>query len=108
MYKVVLLRHGESVWNKENLFTGWTDVELSDKGKEEAKQAGVLMKEAGFSFDLAYTSVLKRAIRTLWIAMDEMDLLWVPVERDWRLNERHYGALQGLNKAETAAKYGDD
>ena len=108
MYKVVLLRHGESVWNKENLFTGWTDVELSEKGKEEAKQAGVLMKEAGFSFDLAYTSVLKRAIRTLWIAMDEMDLLWVPVERDWRLNERHYGALQGLNKAETAAKYGDD
>jgi len=108
MYKVVLLRHGESVWNKENLFTGWTDVELSDKGREEAKQAGVMMKEAGFSFDLAYTSVLKRAIRTLWIAMDEMDLLWVPVVRDWRLNERHYGALQGLNKAETAAKYGDD
>jgi 2,3-bisphosphoglycerate-dependent phosphoglycerate mutase len=107
MYKVVLLRHGESVWNKENLFTGWTDVDLSDKGREEAKQAGVMMKEAGFSFDLAYTSVLKRAIRTLWIAMDEMDLLWVPVERDWRLNERHYGALQGLNKAETAAKYGD-
>ena len=108
MYKVVLLRHGESVWNKENLFTGWTDVELSDKGREEAKQAGVLMKEAGFSFDLAYTSMLKRAIRTLWIAMDEMDLLWVPVVRDYRLNERHYGALQGLNKAETAAKYGDD
>jgi 2,3-bisphosphoglycerate-dependent phosphoglycerate mutase len=108
MYKVVLLRHGESVWNKENLFTGWTDVELSDKGREEAKQAGVMMKEAGFSFDLAYTSVLKRAIRTLWIAMDEMDLLWVPVVRDYRLNERHYGALQGLNKAETAAKYGDD
>jgi 2,3-bisphosphoglycerate-dependent phosphoglycerate mutase len=108
MYKVVLLRHGESVWNKENLFTGWTDVDLSDKGREEAKQAGVMMKEAGFSFDLAYTSVLKRAIRTLWIAMDEMDLLWVPVVRDYRLNERHYGALQGLNKAETAAKYGDD
>jgi len=108
MYKVVLLRHGESIWNKENLFTGWTDVDLSEKGREEATQAGVMMKEAGFSFDLAYTSVLKRAIRTLWIALDEMDLMWIPVERDWRLNERHYGALQGLNKAETAAKYGAD
>ena len=108
MYKVVLLRHGESIWNKENLFTGWTDVDLSEKGREEARQAGLMMKEAGFSFDLAYTSVLKRAIRTLWIAMDEMDLLWVPVERDWRLNERHYGALQGLNKAETSEKYGAD
>jgi len=107
MYKVVLLRHGESIWNKENLFTGWTDVDLSEKGREEATQAGRMMKEAGFSFDMAFTSVLKRAIRTLWIALDEMDLLWVPVERDWRLNERHYGALQGLNKAETAAKYGD-
>ena len=107
MYKVVLLRHGESIWNKENLFTGWTDVDLSDKGREEATQAGRMLKEAGYSFDMAFTSVLKRAIRTLWIALDEMDLLWVPVERDWRLNERHYGALQGLNKAETAAKYGD-
>ena len=108
MYKVVLLRHGESIWNKENLFTGWTDVDLSEKGREEAKQAGVMMKEQGYRFDLAYTSVLKRAIRTLWIALDEMDLMWIPVQRDWRLNERHYGALQGLNKAETAAKYGED
>ena len=108
MYKVVLLRHGESIWNKENLFTGWTDVDLSEKGREEAARAGRVMKEQGYSFDLAYTSVLKRAIRTLWMATDEMDLLWIPVERDWRLNERHYGALQGLNKAETAAKYGDD
>jgi 2,3-bisphosphoglycerate-dependent phosphoglycerate mutase len=106
MYKVVLLRHGESVWNKENLFTGWTDVDLSEKGIEEATQAGRMLKEEGFSFDIAYTSVLKRAIRTLWIAMDEMDLLWITVEHDWRLNERHYGALQGLNKAETTAKYG--
>jgi 2,3-bisphosphoglycerate-dependent phosphoglycerate mutase len=108
MYKVVLLRHGESIWNKENLFTGWTDVDLSEKGREEARQAGVMMKEQGYRFDLAYTSVLKRAIRTLWIALDEMDLMWIPVKRDWRLNERHYGALQGLNKAETAAKYGED
>ncbi|HMD76402.1 MAG TPA: 2,3-diphosphoglycerate-dependent phosphoglycerate mutase [Terracidiphilus sp.] len=108
MYKVVLLRHGESIWNKENLFTGWTDVDLSEKGREEATQAGVMMKEQGYRFDLAYTSVLKRAIRTLWMALDEMDLMWIPVERDWRLNERHYGALQGLNKAETAAKYGED
>jgi 2,3-bisphosphoglycerate-dependent phosphoglycerate mutase len=108
MYKVVLLRHGESIWNKENLFTGWTDVDLSEKGREEAKQAGVMLKEQGYRFDLAYTSVLKRAIRTLWITLDEMDLMWIPVQRDWRLNERHYGALQGLNKAETAAKYGED
>ncbi len=108
MYKVVLLRHGESIWNKENLFTGWTDVDLSDKGREEATRAGQTLKEQGYTFDIAFTSVLKRAIRTLWIAMDQMDLLWVPVERDWRLNERHYGALQGLNKAETAAKYGED
>jgi len=108
MYKVVLLRHGESIWNKENLFTGWTDVDLSDKGREEATQAGQMLKEQGISFDVAYTSVLKRAIRTSWIALDQMDLLWIPVVRDWRLNERHYGALQGLNKAETAAKYGDN
>ena len=107
MYKVVLLRHGESVWNKENLFTGWTDVDLSEKGREEAKDAGRVLKEQGYSFDIAYTSVLKRAIRTLWLALDEMDLMWIPVVRDWRLNERHYGALQGLNKAETAAKYGE-
>ncbi len=107
MHKIVLLRHGESIWNKENLFTGWTDVDLSEKGKEEAKEAGLLLKEQGYSFDLAFTSVLKRAIRTLWMVMDEMDLMWIPVQRDWRLNERHYGALQGLNKAETAAKYGE-
>jgi 2,3-bisphosphoglycerate-dependent phosphoglycerate mutase len=108
MYKVVLIRHGESIWNKENLFTGWTDVDLSEKGREEATQAGLMLKEQGFQFDVAYTSVLKRAIRTLWIALDQMDLLWIPVERDWRLNERHYGALQGLNKAETTAKYGEE
>lgn len=108
MYTVVLLRHGESVWNKENLFTGWTDVDLSEKGIEEAHTAGKLMKDAGLTFDLAYTSVLKRAIRTLWLALDEMDLMWIPVINNWRLNERHYGALQGLNKAETAAKYGDE
>ena len=108
MYKVVLLRHGESEWNKENRFTGWTDVDLSEKGVAEAKAGGTLMKEAGFKFDLAYTSVLKRAIRTLWLALDEMDLLWIPVIKSWRLNERHYGALQGLNKAETAKKYGDE
>jgi 2,3-bisphosphoglycerate-dependent phosphoglycerate mutase len=107
MHKIVLLRHGESVWNKENLFTGWTDVDLSNKGRQEAKEAGLLLKEQGYSFDIAFTSVLKRAIRTLWIALDEMDLMWIPVQRDWRLNERHYGALQGLNKAETAAKYGE-
>ncbi|HPH95122.1 MAG TPA: 2,3-diphosphoglycerate-dependent phosphoglycerate mutase [Anaerolineaceae bacterium] len=108
MYKVVLLRHGESIWNKENRFTGWTDVDLSEKGIEEAKKAGVMMKEAGFVFDIAYTSVLKRAIRTLWLALDEMDLMWIPQSRSWRLNERHYGALQGLNKAETAAKFGNE
>lgn len=108
MYRVVLLRHGESVWNKENLFTGWTDVDLSEKGIEEAIEAGRTLKKDGFTFDVAYTSVLKRAIRTLWLAMDQMDLLWVPVIRDWRLNERHYGALQGLNKSETAAKYGEE
>src|SRR5450830_989640 len=107
MYKVVLLRHGESTWNKENRFTGWTDVDLSEKGVTEAHDAGRLLKESGFTFDLAYISVLKRAIRTLWIALDEMDLMWIPQVRSWRLNERHYGALQGLNKAETAQKYGD-
>jgi 2,3-bisphosphoglycerate-dependent phosphoglycerate mutase len=108
MHKLVLLRHGESVWNKENLFTGWTDVDLSEKGVKEAKEAGRSLKSQGYCFDVAYTSLLKRAIRTLWIALDEMDLMWIPVIRDWRLNERHYGALQGLNKAETAAKYGED
>jgi 2,3-bisphosphoglycerate-dependent phosphoglycerate mutase len=108
MYKLVLLRHGESEWNKENRFTGWTDVDLSEKGMQEAKKAGQLMKEAGLDFDIAYTSVLKRAIRTLNLATDEMDLLWIPVIKSWRLNERHYGALQGLNKAETAAKYGNE
>ncbi len=107
MYKLVLIRHGESEWNKLNLFTGWTDVDLTEKGVEEAKNGGKQLKEEGFTFDIAYTSVLKRAIRTLWIVLDEMDLMWVPVVRDWRLNERHYGALQGLNKAETAAKYGE-
>jgi 2,3-bisphosphoglycerate-dependent phosphoglycerate mutase len=107
MHKLVLLRHGESVWNKENLFTGWTDVDLSEKGREEAEEAGRVLKEQGYTFDLAFTSVLKRAIRTLWLALDEMDLMWIPVIRDWRLNERHYGALQGLNKAQTAAKYGE-
>jgi len=108
MYKLVLLRHGESDWNKENRFTGWTDVDLSAKGREEAKEAGRLLLEAGLTFDIAYTSVLKRAIRTLWIVMDTMDLMWMPVIRDWRLNERHYGALQGLNKAETAAKHSEE
>jgi 2,3-bisphosphoglycerate-dependent phosphoglycerate mutase len=108
MHKLVLLRHGESTWNRENLFTGWTDVDLSDKGIEEAREAGRILHEQGFAFDIAYTSVLKRAIRTLWIVMDGMDLMWIPVVRDWRLNERHYGALQGLNKAETAAKFGED
>lgn len=108
MYKLVLIRHGESVWNQENRFTGWTDVDLSEKGINEAKQAGKLMKEEGLTFDVALTSVLKRAIRTLWFALDELDLMWIPVERAWQLNERHYGALQGLNKAETAAKYGDE
>ena len=107
MIKLVLLRHGESIWNKENLFTGWTDVDLSDQGRAEARRAGELLKAEGFTFDVAFTSVLKRAIRTLWIALDELDLMWIPVEHSWRLNERHYGALQGLNKAQTAAKYGD-
>jgi 2,3-bisphosphoglycerate-dependent phosphoglycerate mutase len=106
--KLVLLRHGESTWNKENRFTGWTDVDLSEKGRQEAKEAGVVLKAEGYGFDVAYTSVLKRAIRTLWTVMDEMDLMWIPVHRSWRLNERHYGALQGLNKAETAAKFGED
>tara|TARA_R110002073_G_scaffold313230_7_gene485052 strand:- start:2614 stop:3363 length:750 start_codon:yes stop_codon:yes gene_type:complete len=107
MKKIVLLRHGESIWNKENRFTGWTDVDLTPKGLEEAQNAGRLLKEQGFIFDVAYTSVLKRAIRTLWITLDEMDQMWVPINHSWRLNERHYGALQGLNKAETATKYGD-
>lgn len=108
MYTLVLLRHGESLWNKENRFTGWTDIDLSENGISEAKNAGHLLKENGNTFDLAFTSVLKRAIRTLWIVLDEMDLLWIPVVRNWRLNERHYGALQGLNKAETAKKRGKD
>lgn len=108
MTKLVLLRHGESVWNKENRFTGWTDVDLSEKGLREAREAGKLLSDQKLTFDIAYTSVLKRAVRTLWIALDEMDLLWIPVEKSWRLNERHYGALQGLNKAETAAKFGDE
>jgi 2,3-bisphosphoglycerate-dependent phosphoglycerate mutase len=106
--KLVLLRHGESTWNKENRFTGWTDVDLSEKGREEAKEAGAVLKAGGYTFDVAYTSVLKRAIRTLWTVLDELDLMWIPVYRSWRLNERHYGALQGLNKAETAAKFGED
>ncbi|MFI5236471.1 MAG: 2,3-diphosphoglycerate-dependent phosphoglycerate mutase [Ignavibacteriales bacterium] len=108
MHKVVLLRHGESTWNKENRFTGWTDVDLSEKGVGEAHKAGQSLKKEGYTFDIAYTSVLKRAIRTLWITLDEMDLMWIPVIRNWRLNERHYGALQGLNKSETAQKYGED
>ncbi len=108
MYKLVLLRHGESQWNKENRFTGWYDVDLSDKGLEEATKAGETLKREGYTFDIAFTSVLKRAIRTLWITLDKMDLMWIPVVRSWRLNERHYGALQGLNKAETAAKFGDE
>ena len=108
MYKIVFMRHGESTWNLENRFTGWTDVDLTEKGVAEARHAGLLLKEAGFSFDLAYTSVLKRAIRTLWGTLDAMDLMWLPVKNDWRLNERHYGALQGLNKGETAAQYGDE
>jgi 2,3-bisphosphoglycerate-dependent phosphoglycerate mutase len=108
MYKLVLLRHGESTWNKENLFTGWTDVDLSAKGVAEAHEGGRALLKEGYTFDVAYTSVLKRAIRTLWIVMDEMDLMWIPVHRHWRLNERHYGALQGLNKAQTAQKYGSE
>ena len=107
MKKIVLLRHGESVWNQENRFTGWTDVDLTDKGRAEARQAGRLLREAGFAFEVAYTSMLKRAIRTLWIVLDEMDRMWIPVHHSWRLNERHYGALQGLDKAETAGKYGE-
>jgi 2,3-bisphosphoglycerate-dependent phosphoglycerate mutase len=108
MTKLVLIRHGESTWNKENRFTGWTDVDLSEKGRQEAKEGGQVLKKDGYTFDVAYTSVLKRAIRTLWSVLDEMDLMWIPVHRTWRLNERHYGALQGLNKAETADKFGED
>jgi 2,3-bisphosphoglycerate-dependent phosphoglycerate mutase len=108
MYKLVLLRHGESVWNRENRFTGWIDVGLSEKGVEEAKEAGRVLAGEGFAFDVAYTSVLKRAIKTLWLAQEEMDLMWIPVHHSWRLNERHYGALQGLNKAETVEKHGMD
>jgi 2,3-bisphosphoglycerate-dependent phosphoglycerate mutase len=108
MYKLVLVRHGESDWNRENRFTGWTDVDLSAQGLKEARTAGEVLKAEGFTFDVAYTSVLKRAIRTLWIVLDQLDRMWIPVHHSWRLNERHYGALQGLNKAETAAKFGDD
>ena len=108
MYKVVLLRHGESEWNKTNRFTGWTDVDLTVQGIEEAKSAGRILREEGYDFDIAYTSVLKRALRTLWLTLEEMDRLWIPVEKNWRLNERHYGALQGLNKAETAEKHGEE
>jgi len=108
MKKVVLLRHGESIWNKENRFTGWTDVDLSEKGVEEARKSGRTLKKEGFVFDCAFTSVLKRAIRTLWIVLDEMDSMWIPVYNSWRLNERHYGALQGLNKTEMAARFGED
>ena len=107
MNKLVLLRHGESVWNQENRFTGWTDVGLTEKGMNEAQTAGALLKKEGFAFDAAFTSVLKRAIKTLWIVLEEMDRMWIPVHRSWRLNERHYGALQGLNKAETAARFGE-
>ena len=108
MYEIVLIRHGESAWNKENRFTGWTDVPLSEKGIEEARAAGRLLKAEGYAFDCAFTSVLKRAIKTLWLVLEEMDRMWIPVQHSWKLNERHYGALQGLNKADTAAKYGDD
>ncbi|MBU3214546.1 2,3-diphosphoglycerate-dependent phosphoglycerate mutase [Clostridium estertheticum] len=108
MIKLVLIRHGESLWNKENRFTGWTDVDLSENGLIEARKAGQILKANGYIFDIAYTSVLKRAIRTLWIVLHEMDLMWIPVYKSWKLNERHYGALQGLNKAETAQKYGDE
>ena len=107
MTKLVLLRHGESTWNKENRFTGWTDVDLSEKGRQEALEGGRVLKAEGYTFDVAYTSVLKRAIRTLWMTLDELDQMWIPVHRSWRLNERHYGALQGLNKSETAAKFGE-
>jgi 2,3-bisphosphoglycerate-dependent phosphoglycerate mutase len=108
MTKLVVVRHGESSWNKENRFTGWTDVDLSEKGRQEAREGGQVLKARGYVFDVAYTSVLKRAIRTLWTVLDELDQMWIPVHRSWRLNERHYGALQGLNKAETAAKFGED
>lgn len=108
MHTLVLLRHGQSIWNQENRFTGWVDVDLSEQGRAEAKHAGELLRAEGLGFDVAYTSLLKRAIRTLWMTLDEMDLMWIPVTRRWRLNERHYGALAGLNKAETAAKYGDE
>ncbi|EFK95894.1 phosphoglycerate mutase 1 family [sediment metagenome] len=108
MKQVVLLRHGESIWNKENRFTGWTDVDLSEKGVEEAGRAGQVLKKEGFIFDIAFTSVLKRAVRTLWIVLDKMDFMWIPVYNSWRLNERHYGALQGLNKSEMAAKFGEE
>ena len=107
MIDLVLLRHGESTWNRENRFTGWTDVDLTERGVEEARHSGRLLAEAGHSFDVAYTSLLKRAIRTLWLVLDEMDLMWIPVHRSWRLNERHYGALQGLDKSQTAARFGD-
>ena len=108
MYKLVLLRHGESEWNQENRFTGWHDVDLTAKGEEEGRRSGRLLKDEGFAFDVVYTSLLKRAIRTMWLALEELDQTWVPVHREWRLNERHYGALQGLHKAETAAKHGED
>jgi 2,3-bisphosphoglycerate-dependent phosphoglycerate mutase len=108
MKKLVLVRHGESVWNQENRFTGWTDVPLSDRGVREATEGGRLLAKEGYTFDVAFTSVLKRAIKTLWIVLEEMDLMWIPVTRNWRLNERHYGALQGLNKSETAAQFGED
>ena len=108
MYTLVLLRHGESTWNLANRFSGWTDVDLTEAGRAQARAAGARLRDGGFEFDVAFTSVLKRAIRTLWIALDEMDRMWIPVHRDWRLNERHYGALQGLNKAETAARYGEN
>lgn len=108
MKKIVLLRHGESVWNKENRFTGWTDVELSEKGMREAIAAGQLLKSQGFAFDIAYTSMLQRAIKTLWTVLEQMDRMWIPIQHSWRLNERHYGSLQGLNKSETAAKFGDE
>jgi 2,3-bisphosphoglycerate-dependent phosphoglycerate mutase len=107
MYKLVLMRHGESRWNQENRFTGWTDVDLTERGREEARKAGMLLRREGFEFDIAYTSMLKRAIRTLWIALEELDMMWIPVVHSWRLNERHYGALQGLNKAETAQRFGE-
>ena len=108
MYKLVLVRHGQSAWNLENRFTGWTDVDITEQGATEARAGAKALKDGGYTFDVAYTSVLKRAIRTLWIVLDDMDLMWIPVVRSWRLNERHYGALQGLNKAETATKYGDE